>query len=130
MAMYEYKCQFCRKMFTSVARADRVPCPICLRDAKRRFSFAVQPSFQDGYTPTVGGYVSSERDLREQLKRKSDEATERNGIPHSYVPIDLRDMDACGVTPEGIAENQEMRIKEQERKAKPPPDIKLEVRHK
>jgi len=130
MPMYEYKCQHCNIKFTSYTRNDKIPCPLCARDASRRFSFAIQPSFQDGYTPTTGGYVASRHDLTEQLKRKSEELTNRNGIEHRLVPVDFRDMDACGVTPEGIAENQETRIKQAEAAAKPPPDIQIEVRSK
>lgn len=128
MPMYEYKCQHCNITFTVLTRSDKNPCPVCQRDATRRFSFAIQPSFQDGYTPTTGGYVSSRNDLSEQLKRKSEELTERNGIEHRLVPVDFRDMDACGVTKEGIAENNETRIKQAEAAQKPP--VQVEIRSK
>lgn len=130
MAMYEYRCPFCNLTYMATSRGDSNPCPICNRSAKRNFRFAIQPSFQDGYTPTTGGYVASEHDLKEQLKRKSDELTNRNGIEHRLVPVDFRDMDACGVTKEGMAENQEIRVKQQEAKTRMPADLKLEIRNR
>ena len=130
MPMYEYKCSICRISFTSTARNEAIPCPMCSRDARRRFSFSVLPSFQDGYTPTTGGYVANERDLRDQLKRKSEEATLRNGIEHRYVPVDLRDKAACGVSDEVYEARNENIIKQAEAARKPPPDISVEVRSK
>lgn len=103
MRLYEYKCTSCNRTFLDPNNSPPLPCPLCGTPANRRFSFFKGPSFGDGYSPTLGRYVSNERDFADGLKRASEIATERNGIPHNYVPVDLRDRDALGVTDEGIS---------------------------
>jgi hypothetical protein len=87
---YEYKCPH-HGTFLHSERDDRKKCPICDTRSTRRFSFSVAPSFQEGYSPTTGTYVNNNAQLVSELNRASDKATERNGIPHRYVPVDLRD---------------------------------------
>jgi hypothetical protein len=104
MAMYEHKCTRCNLTFCD-GDIGHVPCPICKQPTVRRFSFSTVPSFKDGYCVTTGSYVKNERDFITQLDRASDAATARNGIPHRYRPVDLRDKDALGITDEGLAEH-------------------------
>jgi putative FmdB family regulatory protein len=98
MPFYEHKCPHHGKFLDRSQHES--PCPECGSSTRRVFSFSIGPSFHEGYSPTTGGYVSNERDLSDQLKLKSEEATNRNGIEHRYVPVDLRDKEACGVSDE------------------------------
>ena len=59
----------------------------------------------DHYNVSAGQHVSGQRELEEVFKRKSDEVTERTGIPHNFKPIDLRDHEALGVTRHGLEED-------------------------
>lgn len=50
----------------------------------------------------VGEHVHSRRQFADKLKAASDRQSARTGLAHNYVPIDLRDREACGVTDEGL----------------------------
>ena len=51
-----------------------------------------------GYDVTLGENFESQRQYKDALKRKSDELTERNGIPHELSLHSLDDKAAFGVT--------------------------------
>lgn len=105
MPLYQYRCPECGD-FDSQRRADHLPCdnhPEPLT-AKRIFGFALKPIVHGHMNPTTGQYVSGDKAFKEQLKVMSNEATERTGVPHNYVPTDPRDMKASGVTEEGLKE--------------------------
>lgn len=104
MPLYEYMCQSCRHYFDSLERGDSQPCPECGHRAMRRFSFSYKPDIPEHVSPTTGRVVKNSRDFKDQLKAMSDEATERTGIPHNFVPTDPTDMKANGVTEEGLKE--------------------------
>ena len=44
------------------------------------------------YNATVGKEVSDMRGFKDDLKRKSEEATLRTGIEHNYEPIDYQEV--------------------------------------
>lgn len=56
--------------------------------------------FQGHFNPSVGRYVNSMADFKAALARGSDEASERLGFEHRYVPIEAGE--AQGVTEEGL----------------------------
>lgn len=68
----------------------------------RKYSVAVQSSFQPHFNHAVGKYVSSQSEFNNELKYLGDRQTEQTGIPHSYVPIEIGDRDAFGATDEGM----------------------------
>lgn len=57
------------------------------------------------FNTSVGVHVNSERELRDAIKRKSDEASERNGIETNLEYLsraDMADASAHGITDEGL----------------------------
>lgn len=78
-------------------------CECCGLEARRVFSDFAFHRFTPHYSPAVGKPVSSQKEFREDLKRASEEATLRTGMPHDFQPIDIRDhppknMEALEVT--------------------------------
>ena len=51
---------------------------------------------------SVGSVVSSAREHANKLKVASDRMSERTGMEHRMVPVDLRDRERCGITPEMV----------------------------
>lgn len=115
MPTYEYTCKPCQTVMPVVSTiADFDPdrevfCVHCNQPMGRRFSMSFVPPMPGHFNNALGRYVSGERDFDDGLKRASDEATERNGIPHNYVKVDGRDHEAHGVTGEGLHETQRRR---------------------
>ena len=105
MAQYQYRCPSCRFVFVTNSRTDIPPCPVCGSQSRRDFVFNTTPSIPDHFNTTVGGYVSNERELRDSLKRISDEQSERVGMEHRYEYLtraEMADPIAHGVTDEGL----------------------------
>lgn len=98
----------------------------CGLTSKRKWSVNVQPSMQEHFNTTIGKPVSNMNAFKDGLKRASEEATlrpieahadlvraaEEQGIDigdakpreleHNFVPVDMRDKEALGVTDEGL----------------------------
>lgn len=113
MPAYLFKCKnpACGLDFTFYATisayasraGEPFTCPECATALGRRYTpLLIKPPSQGGYNHAVNGYVSGERDLREQLKAASEAAYKRTGIPADFKPVDLRDHEALGVTGEGL----------------------------
>jgi hypothetical protein len=105
VAQYQYKCSGCRFIFTTESRTDIPDCPVCHKPAKRDFVFNLQPSNPEHFSHTVGGYVSNDYELKEAMKRMSDEQSERVGMEHKYEYLtraEVVDPTAHGVTTEGL----------------------------
>lgn len=61
------------------------------------------------FNMTLGRPVNNERELRDGLKRLSDDASERNGIEHNMEYLtrsEMADPRAHGVTGEGLEDSQ------------------------
>lgn len=71
-------------------------CPVCGEQARRLFSVPSAPVFEEHYSIATGQMVRSDKDFKQQLKKASDEATERTGIPHNYVPTEIRPIEGPG----------------------------------
>lgn len=112
---YEYRCTACDLTFRCDVRDDQVMCLHCDRMARRIWGFHVLPTSSAGFNPTTGTYVRNRADLNSQLARASDEASSPQTLydaygeahhverpPSQYVPVDLRDREALGVTSEGL----------------------------
>lgn len=109
MAEYQYRCAGCKVVFTTLSRTEIPPCPVCGNESKRDFSFFFKPDTPEHFNHSVGTYVTNERELRDAIKRKSDEASERNGIEHNLEFMsraDMADMGAHGVTEEGLDDSR------------------------
>lgn len=78
---------------------------MCQQPATRDFVFQFKPDTPEHFNHSVGRYVSNERELRDAIKRQSDEASERNGIEANLeflTRADMADPTAHGVTDEGL----------------------------
>jgi hypothetical protein len=76
---------------------------------RRVWSVRFGSVLHEHYNHSVGKPISSHRQYADELKRLSEQQTERTGIPHNYVPVDLSDTRACGVTDEGLEETARRR---------------------
>lgn len=79
-------------------------CEVCNQDTKRRYSFYVEKSFVPHYNPSVGSFVSSQSEFNNKLRILGDEQTERTGILHNYVPVEVGDSQAFGLGGEDVEE--------------------------
>jgi hypothetical protein len=92
------------------APADLGPCPECGATLKRDYSTVqLAPVMQEHYNPSVNKPISSTRQLMDEFKRKSDEASEQTGIEHRYVPADVKDL---GGTDAGLDATNARRVKQ------------------
>src|SRR4051794_4954861 len=112
---YEYRCNRCPLVIRSDVRADALQCPECKHLAQRQWGFAYKAGFREGYNPALGQHISSRSQLQSALSVASDRASQPTSIvddagnkhdierpPHHYVPVDMRDKEALGVTSEGL----------------------------
>lgn len=77
-------------------------CPVCSIPKARVYSFAIKTSFVPHYNPSVGKFVSSQSEFDSELRRLSDQQTERTGITHNYVSRELGDSAAFHNTEDGM----------------------------
>lgn len=107
MAEYQYKCKSCKLVFTTLSRTDIPPCPVCRTRASRDYVFQARSSMPEHFNHAVGVNVNNERELRDAIKRQSDEVSERTGIEHNMdflTRAEMADQKAHGVTDEGLEE--------------------------
>lgn len=109
MPLYEFKCQSCRTISTTMDYGVVPDCQVCKTAMNKVFSFYAKPMFKGHFNPSVGKYVSSQREFDEALKIAGADATERTGIPHNYVSTEVGDADAFGVSEEAREENVRLR---------------------
>jgi hypothetical protein len=110
--IYSYKCPV-HGLFDATTRANSHPCLLdesCSALATRRFSFSLGTPFAEHYNPSTGKRVRTRSGFASELSRQSDEASERTGIEHNYVPVDPRESpSSLGVTEEGLYETARRR---------------------
>src|SRR5688572_16350362 len=108
MPTYEYRCPECGQYASHFHAFDQSSTPHqCARCHmypidKIVSNFSIAAPMQDHFNTAVNKPISSMRTLKAELNRKSEELTERTGIPHNYQPVDLRDKEGLGVTDEGL----------------------------
>jgi predicted PP-loop superfamily ATPase len=105
---FEFKCRACgaRTLTQDREHGPRIACS-CSADVdgaswKRVWSVQIAPVMHAHMNSTTGTVVSSGRQFRDELRRKSDEMTERTGMPHNYVEVDRNDTKSLRVTDEGL----------------------------
>lgn len=98
MAIHRYICKQCGEAAESESPIGREPvrptrCFWCGSDGFRRdySGVALARPMMAHYNATVGKEVSDMKGFKDDLKRKSEEATLRTGIEHNYEPIDYSD---------------------------------------
>jgi len=102
MPLYEWRCPKCHAHTTTTDNSTPPTCTLCTISLHRRYTFYKPAPFTPHFNVSLGRHVSSRQDFLEGLKAASDSATERTGIPHNYVPIDIADRDAFGATDESM----------------------------
>jgi hypothetical protein len=130
MPLYDFRCPDHRDVHDTLmcAIADAPLtlysfCDFCqsMRDFKRVFGFNHKPGMEEHLNQSVGKPISSMRQYRDELSRKSDEMGQDRiyqtadgekvivpGIPVNYKPLEWGDHQAFGATNEGIdASNRE-----------------------
>jgi len=122
MPLYEYRCDGCGEIeVLQRIRDDALEvCPICDEGGIRRCYKAVQiaPVMQEHFNHAIGKVISDKKTFVSELARKSDEMTERTGIPHNYVEVDLSEKEALGATEEGMDSTMRRRTETGQREAK------------
>ena len=104
---YSYFCAQCGaedidEICLPIGHTAPFPCRLCGGQMQRGVCFAIRRSMPEHFNVSTGQYVSNERSFADQLKIKSEEASLRTGMDHSFVPVDITDMKALGVTDEGL----------------------------
>lgn len=112
--IYTFQCQSCfwethDTISVPIGAPYPAPCQQCGGLVRRRVSFSFRRSLAPHFNQSTGNYVSNERDFADQLKRKSEEATLRTGMEHNYVPVDVTDAKALGVTDDGLEVTKRVR---------------------
>lgn len=107
MPIYSFICRDCGAKRESLQR-DVLPCN-CGGLSRRDYHFAVKADTPGHFNHSVGAYVSNNREFRDELKKKSEEASARFGIDVNYAPIDYTDKQSLGVTNEGLSETKQRR---------------------
>lgn len=104
MPLYEFRCRNCGNTEHRTSRSQPT-CVMCGPDGtlmKRVYGFNMASVWQEHYNESVGEVISDEKQFKNALRRKGEEATERTGIPHSFVPAE-GDAKSMGVSDEGMA---------------------------
>lgn len=119
MPVYEYKCEAGHRHAWNISMEDRdafigLPCLAsvgemfrCEFPLKRVFSFSTPRIIHAHFNPTVGKEVSSMRGFKDDLKRASEDAERRTGVPHDFQPVDLGEVGKETVTEEGMRETHD-----------------------
>lgn len=110
MPIYEWKCSECIWVWSeqltiaeyALLRDLIVECLACGGQMKRVFDFSYKPPMPEHQNASTGTYVTSERKLKDDLKRQSEYMTMRTGIEHNFVPVDHSDKQTLGITDEGL----------------------------
>lgn len=76
-------------------------CVRCTRWAHRRWGFTVLPPGPSGAARAILSRASDEASAPRTVYDGAGNPYTRE-TPHRYVPIDVRDKEACGVTDEGL----------------------------
>lgn len=119
MPVYEFACKNCGEDYsvTSIKNKEFMErrirqggyCSLCMGPIRRVFSFSVAKPMPEHYNKSTGTFISSERQLKDTLKAQSEQATERTGIEHNFVPIHPSERETLGVTSEGLAATYDRR---------------------
>lgn len=109
MTIYAYRCDSCRVNVDSTRRGDDLGiCPSCNSGTlKRRWQVSMQPGMEEHFNHTVGKPISSMTQFKSELARKSEEYSERTGIPSDFQPREWGEMGATG---EGLDATNKVRV--------------------
>jgi hypothetical protein len=107
--LYPYRCPRCRAIASSsrfTALGEQLPeiCPHCgqFGGLERIVKVAVKKDTEAHFNHSLGRWVSNDREFNDGLKRAAEKSHNELGTSGDFVRVDVRDTDACGVTPEGL----------------------------
>lgn len=129
MPVYEFRCPSCgavKSYSLTIEQYDACQLmPICFEDPsdphpmRRIFSFSKTPAFEEHFNLTTGTVTSSARAHANELKRMSEEASARTGMPHSFVPVHPSEArEAYGITDEGLDSTYRKEVETGQREVK------------
>ena len=97
--IYEYRCKTCGTTMHRTSR-ESPSCSMCQRtDTVRRvWGFQMQSVMHEHRDTATGSIVSDRRHITDELSRQSDLQSERTGIDHNYVQVDMSDRDSLKVS--------------------------------
>lgn len=118
MPIYEYRCRTCNTTELCREPADDIgPCAVCDGTMKRVWSVQFAPIMQEHFNLAVGKPISDRKQMDRELRRASELATERTGIPHNFVQIDGEEAKRAA----GIDDEMQQQISEARRTGRPLP---------
>lgn len=106
MRTYLYRCRTCDAECLLFEPADDAgPCEECMIEwrhmhgvwpedpplMKRVWQVQFAPIMQPHFNQTVGTVISDRRQMDRELRRASEEATDKTGIPHNFQQVDGRE---------------------------------------
>ena len=113
MPLYEYRCRTCDYTATYPDRGMEGSCPRCsYPDFKRVWGFRMATVVHEHFNPVHGVVISDRKKLDRWYADKEREMSERTGMEHRYVEVDIKDTDHLGVTSEGLGSTFDARPEE------------------
>lgn len=110
MPTYEYRCPNCQTTILATEPGSSQACA-CGANARRIWGFRLASVMHEHHSSVTGTVVSDRRQIRSELRRLSEKATERTGVVHNYVEADLRDTKALRVTDEGLNTTYDTKVR-------------------
>ena len=95
MALYEYACDECGDFLAKfpLGAAPRTEiCAGCGQARPRRYSMNPTQVMHEHWNVSAQQPISSRRQHADVLRRQSEEATERTGVPHDFQPVDVQEL--------------------------------------
>lgn len=81
-------------MFTSPTHGleTNTSCFDCGNPLRRVYSISVKRDIPEHFNPQTGGVVRGMQQFKRDLRDAGEKQWEKTGIPHRYIPMDLRDI--------------------------------------
>ena len=92
--IYEYRCKVCGQLHhLSTYGLEGRDCDMCEQGVLvRKYSVTVHRDIPEHFNPQLGKPVRGMQQIKRELRDAGEKQWEKTGIPHRYVPMDLREM--------------------------------------
>lgn len=120
MTLYGYQCRECGQEFLSKWRGSHLTtshgstldCAVCGHDeVKRKYSIATHRGMEQHLNRTTNTVISSDRQFRDELKRRSESEFLRTGIPCNYEPLDPDEAKAAVIASGAVGLDETNRVR-------------------
>jgi hypothetical protein len=122
---YDFKCVRCGFCCESHTNESQIwSCPLCaanelLADGERltplrkviKSSPSIPRVWHGHHSDTTGQWVTDRKQQTEQLHVASEEATQRLGMEHRFIEVDMSDHKHLGITEEGLDTTHDAHVK-------------------